>query len=70
MPFYWYQVGVEFGTHAWYRLGYCQYVLLISCLVLDVLNLMWCRKMFGGAKKLLGAKLKGHETHANAIKID
>lgn len=56
MPPYWYKVYSIYGTQAAIRLGNLWYVMLISCVILDFLNLIWFKKMVQGARKVLLAK--------------
>ena len=56
MPPYWSKVYSIYGTPAADRLGNLWYVMLVSCVILDYLNLVWFHKMVRGARKVLLAK--------------
>ncbi|KAK3092090.1 hypothetical protein FSP39_025089 [Pinctada imbricata] len=53
MPHYWYKVYTVYGTADFTNIGHIQLVLLISCFVLDVLNILWFYKMCKGVLKVL-----------------
>ncbi|XP_066298253.1 TLC domain-containing protein 4-A-like [Branchiostoma lanceolatum] len=53
MPIYWYKVYTVLGTEPYHRLGFGpQFCWISVCLVLDILNAVWFRKMLRGAQKL------------------
>lgn len=62
MPQYWYKVYSVYGTEKFARLGSLQYVLIISCFVLDVINLYWFYKLCKGIHKMM-VKKKSLETN-------
>ncbi|XP_078574304.1 TLC domain-containing protein 4-B-like isoform X2 [Branchiostoma floridae x Branchiostoma japonicum] len=54
MPIYWYKVYTVIGTEPYHRLGFgAQFCWISVCIVLDVLNVVWFRKMLRGARKVL-----------------
>lgn len=53
---YWNKVYSIYGTPAAARLGNLWYVMIVSCVILDILNLVWFRKMMKGVRKVLLAK--------------
>ncbi|XP_019642221.1 PREDICTED: transmembrane protein 56-B-like [Branchiostoma belcheri] len=54
IPIYWYKVYLVLGTEPYHRLGFgAQFCWISVCLVLDILNVIWFRKMLRGAQKLL-----------------
>ena len=55
MPPYWYKVYSIYNTASAARLGNLWYILIFSCMVLDLLNLIWFKKMVTGARKVLRA---------------
>ena len=68
MPQYWFRVYSVYGTHKFAKLGNLQYVLIISCFVLDAINLYWFYKLCKGIHKMMSKK-KVPDTMANlAIK--
>ena len=68
MPQYWFKVYSVYGTPKFTKLGNLQFVLIISCLVLDVINLYWFFKLCKGIHKMM-AKKKVPDVTANlAIK--
>lgn len=53
MPAYWMKVYSVYGTEPFNRLGHIQMVLVVSCAILDIINLFWFFKIYVGAKKVL-----------------
>ncbi|XP_013407955.2 transmembrane protein 56 [Lingula anatina] len=51
-PYYWMVYSI-YGTPAYESIGHVQYVLVGSCAVLDILNVIWFFKMCRGAHKVL-----------------
>lgn len=61
LPQCWFMVYSIYGTEPFEGTQGCKYVLLISCFVLDVLNLLWFYKLMKGVHKQLTQK----DTNAN-----
>ncbi len=57
MPPYWLKVHSIYGTPAAHKLGRIWFVLISSCMVLDLLNVYWFYKIFRGAQKVLKSTL-------------
>ncbi|KAL5017535.1 hypothetical protein ScPMuIL_007124 [Solemya velum] len=57
MPQYWYKVYSVYDTEGFNRLGHIQIVLVLTCFVLDVINLFWFYKMCKGVHKVVTATL-------------
>lgn len=53
MPIYWMKVYQVYGTEAFLRTEHVQMVLLVTCVVLDIINLFWFYKMLKGVHKVL-----------------
>ncbi|KAK2183318.1 hypothetical protein NP493_315g01018 [Ridgeia piscesae] len=53
IPPYWYKVYTIYGTPPCIQLGRIWYVLLSSCIILDLINVYWFLKIFQGARKVL-----------------
>lgn len=53
MPHYWLKVYSVYGTEEFNRLGHIQMVLVVSCAILDAINLFWFYKIYQGAHRLL-----------------
>lgn len=53
MPSYWNKVYSLYGTEPCLRLGRMWYVLISSCVLLDLINVYWFSKIFQGVRKLL-----------------
>ncbi|XP_022319419.1 TLC domain-containing protein 4-B-like isoform X2 [Crassostrea virginica] len=53
LPFYWMKVYEVYGTEAFVNSGHVRMVLVVTCVVLDVINLFWFYKMLKGVHKVL-----------------
>ncbi|ESO88249.1 hypothetical protein LOTGIDRAFT_219318 [Lottia gigantea] len=53
MPTYWKRVYSVIGTESFKRLGHISLVLVITCFILDSINLFWFYKMCQGVKRVL-----------------
>lgn len=59
MPSYWASVFATFGTQDFQLLGLgAQVAWIISCIVLDILNIAWMYKITRGCYKVLNGKLR------------
>ncbi|XP_046332594.1 TLC domain-containing protein 4-B-like [Haliotis cracherodii] len=58
MPSYWSKVYSVYGTEDFARIGHIQGVLIVTCVILDVMNIFWFYKMCLGVKKVLTILLK------------
>ena len=62
IPPYWIKVYSIYGTEPCIRLGRIWYVLLSSCIILDLINIYWFSKVCRGAKKMVIASVdKKHQ---------
>ncbi|KAK6179180.1 TLC domain-containing protein 4-B [Patella vulgata] len=53
MPTYWRRVYSVIGTEPFKRLGHISLVLVITCFILDSINIFWFYKMCHGVRKVL-----------------
>ncbi|XP_076440792.1 TLC domain-containing protein 4-B-like [Babylonia areolata] len=53
MPPYWLKVYSVYGTEPFNRLGHIQLVLVITCAVLDIINLYWFYKIYTGCRRVV-----------------
>lgn len=64
MPSYWASVFATFGTQDFELLGLgAQVAWIISCIVLDILNIAWMYKIARGCYKVLSGKF-GQKNHS------
>lgn len=68
MPQYWYTVFSVYGTEKFMKLGNLQYVLIVSCFVLDLINLYWFYKLCKGIHKMMARKKNIEMSENLAIK--
>lgn len=57
MPHFWYIVYTVYGTDDFNRIGHIQLILVVSCFILDIINVAWFYKMCRGVKKVIALKL-------------
>lgn len=68
MPHFWYIVYSVIGTEDFNRIGHIRLVLVLSCFILDTINIFWFLKMCRGVKKVITLKLdanKNEVAHKN-----
>ncbi|CAH1772737.1 unnamed protein product [Owenia fusiformis] len=53
IPFYWHKVYTVYGTDYYWSVGNIHYVMVTSCVTLDILNVFWFSKLLKGARKVL-----------------
>jgi len=49
IPVYWYKVYSVLNSQLWVQMRHLRYVMVITCLILDIINIFWFKKMFRGA---------------------
>ena len=52
IPPYWYKVYCVYGSVNSRQLGVMWYLLIFSCIVLDVINIFWFSKIFQGVRRM------------------
>lgn len=57
MPKYWYTIFTYLGSEEFEPLDHIVTVMIVSCFVLDILNIKWSIRMLKGAHKVVLAKL-------------
>jgi hypothetical protein len=49
IPVYWYKVYTVIDSPLWMKMRNFRYIMVITCIILDVINVYWFQKMFKGA---------------------
>ncbi len=49
IPVYWYKVYSVVDSQLWMQMRHFRYIMIVTCLILDVINIFWFKKMFKGA---------------------
>jgi hypothetical protein len=49
IPVYWYKVYIVIDSPLWMKMRNFRYIMVITCIILDVINVYWFQKMFKGA---------------------
>lgn len=55
IPVYWYKVYSVVDSELWAQMRHFRYIMIVTCVILDVINLFWFKKMFAGALAVLEA---------------
>lgn len=70
IPVYWYKVYSISESHLWAQMRHLRYIMIVTCVILDVINLFWFRKMFSGARKILATNCHQYFKHQNSQKLN
>ncbi|XP_069127655.1 TLC domain-containing protein 4-like [Argopecten irradians] len=65
MPKFWYTVYTYLGSEEFALLGKVPTVMIITCLLLDILNIKWSIRMIKGAHKVVRAKLDNNKNEVS-----
>lgn len=66
MPHYWYIVYTVYGTDSFNNTGYMRWVLFLSCVILDSINVFWFYKMCRGVTKVICLKFDANRNEIQA----
>jgi len=58
IPIFWYKVYSIADSNMWLEMQYLRHVVVATCVVLDVINIFWFKKMFMGLIKISSIKYK------------
>lgn len=63
IPIYWYKVYTVLDSPVWIKMRNFRYVMIVTCILLDIINIYWFRKMFKGALIVWNTKWQHYEKH-------
>lgn len=69
IPVYWYKVYSVMDSQDWLQMKFLRYIMIITCLILDIINIFWFKKMFAGAKAILLTNQKSIKEKISCTKI-
>lgn len=49
IPVYWYKVFSVIDSQLWLQMKHLRYIMIVTCVILDIINLFWFKKMLRGA---------------------
>jgi len=52
IPIYWYKVYIILDSPLWLKMGYFRWVMIVTCITLDLINIHWFRKIYCGARHI------------------
>lgn len=61
IPIYWYKVYSVSDSQLWTQMQHFRYIMIITCLILDVINIFWFKKMFRGALIVASSNWKNYK---------
>lgn len=64
IPVYWYKVFTVIDSPLWLQMKHLRYVMIVTCVILDVINLFWFKKMLRGAIIVLKEFYKDQNTQS------
>lgn len=68
IPVYWYKVYSVVDSELWAQMRHFRYIMIVTCLVLDVINIFWFKKMFKGAVAVIETNRRCHNKEDNCRK--
>jgi hypothetical protein len=63
IPVYWYKVYTVLDSPTWIKMRNFRYVMIVTCVALDIINIYWFRKMFKGALIVWTTNWQYYEKH-------
>lgn len=70
IPIYWYKVYTVLDSPLWAKMRTFRYIMIVTCLALDVINVYWFRKMFKGALIVWNTNWQYYEKHHKAQQLE
>ncbi len=61
IPIYWFKVYSIAESDLWVQMQHLRYVMIVTCIILDVINLFWFKKMLHGAIKISNNKYQDYK---------
>ena len=70
IPVYWYKVYTILGEPLWTVMRHFRFIMIFTCVALDIINIFWFRKMFKGALIVWSTNWQNYEkSHKNKIEL-
>lgn len=70
IPLFWFKVYTVLDSPVWLKMKYFRYVMIVTCLLLDIINIYWFNKLFKGAKLVWSANWQYYEKHHKTQQIE
>ena len=63
IPIYWYKVYSIMDSQLWTKMRHFRYIMIVTCVILDIINIFWFNKMFRSALIVLSTNWEYYEKH-------
>lgn len=70
IPVYWYKVYSVIDSPLWVKMRSLRYMMVVTCILLDIINIYWFRKMFNGAKIVWNTNWRYYSKHHKAQQLE
>lgn len=70
IPVFWYKVYSILESPLWAKMKHFRYIMIITCLALDIINVFWFRKMFKGAIIVWQSNWQYYEKHHKTQQLE
>jgi len=70
IPLYWYKVYTVLESPLWIKMRHFRYVMIFTCVLLDIINIYWFKKMFRGAVMVFQSNWQYYEKHHKTQQIE
>lgn len=70
IPIYWYKVYSVIDSQLWAQMKHFRYIMIVTCLILDIINIFWFKKMYNGALIIFHTNWQYYETHHKAQQLE
>lgn len=68
IPVYWYKVYSVVESDLWTQMRHFRYIMIVTCITLDIINMFWFKKMLKGALAVLEANRHKEDNDCNKEK--
>lgn len=70
IPIFWFKVYSICDSPLWIKMRHFRYIMIVTCLALDVINIYWFRKMFKGALIVWSTNWQYYEKHHKTQQLE
>lgn len=70
IPLYWYKVYTVLESPHWMKMRNFRYVMICTCVLLDIINIYWFKKMFRGAVMVFQSNWQYYEKHHKTQQLE
>ena len=70
IPIFWYKVYSVLDSPTWVKMKHFRYIMIGTCLCLDIVNVYWFKKIFRGALIVWSTNWQYYEKHHKAHQLE